>query len=288
MHGTNHNSVTFTESPTESIPDNNHLIGFEQTLSNDRSLPLGVILHLYDENTSNVITLEVGSVIGTEREDIQWLGGSFHAMKWRADDLLRKVQVGFNSCHCLFGIDTLTTPIQLGEESTVSFTSVSFIGDGIFHTSADSCLTPTLLVVGGNDLISFDNYLEGTIYSVDPDLVGVDQTITVTSLPGTATATIPDDEADITFAFSPSCKYSPITSSQSYPDFSVPIDGSFEFDLNADAYTHEYKSAWDAVGYPDGCTISFNIEGETDLATITGTTVTVDAPDDSSYGVHNF
>ena len=84
-----------TESPEVTIPNGKMLVSWEQSLSSDRTTLMGITLTLDD---ASILTL---GTIGPEKEDIQYLGGPLHGVKWTYNDVITSVQLGFNSCNCV-------------------------------------------------------------------------------------------------------------------------------------------------------------------------------------------
>ena len=91
-----------------------------------------------------------------------------------------------------------------------------------------------------------------------------------------ATPTFGNADVDVSFKFAPACEFSPITSTQQYPPFTVTSGQTLDFVLNAASYTYTYKDEWAAKGYSDGCTIGFRLSGYiAPWASVTGETVTI-------------
>ena len=84
------------DAPEVTIPASRTLISWEQSLSSDRTTLMGITLTLDDAST-----LTLGT-IGPEKEDVQYLGGPIHGIKWTYNDVITSITLGFNSCYCAF------------------------------------------------------------------------------------------------------------------------------------------------------------------------------------------
>ena len=83
LAGNNIASVSSTDSVT--IPAGNYLVSWEQSLSSDNQVLMGITLTL-----DNGSTLELGT-IGPNKQAIQNLGGPIHGVKWTYTDVLTSV-----------------------------------------------------------------------------------------------------------------------------------------------------------------------------------------------------
>ena len=138
-----------------------------------------------------------------------YIGGPFHGMKWRYDDTITHIQLGFNSCYCRITANPFTTPVTLGTSGgPVTFVSESSIADGVFDAAVDPCKSPVNRVSSGGSLFSLNSNGEGEFYSTDPSLVGVNQDATISSLAGTATTIAGESRVFLSFRFDPACAYS--------------------------------------------------------------------------------
>ena len=80
LSGSNLGSATSTDTVT--IPVGNYLVSWQQSLSSDSAVLMGITLTLDDGST-----LELGT-IGPNSEAVQYLGGPIHGIKWTYDEVI--------------------------------------------------------------------------------------------------------------------------------------------------------------------------------------------------------
>ena len=238
------------------------------------------------------ITLDTGTVlelgtIGPVKQDIQYLGGPIHGVKWTYNEVLTSVQLGYNSCYCDMIVTAPSSTIRLGVEEVVTITSESRLGN-IYDASMDACLSPTHEISGTSDVVTINSDSLPLIYSVDGSIVDDTQTVTIIQLTGSATTDYGALTEDISWSFTPGCVASSITSSLGSPEFLVTIDTVLEFDVSSSDFSYTYKDDWSDLGYADGCTISFSLEGSAaDFTTTDGTTVSIAPVSGTTTGSHD-
>ena len=100
-----------TASPTTatvSIPAGRQLVSWEQSLSSDSAVLMGITLTLDDGST-----LELG-VIGPVKDAAQNLGGPIHGVRWTFSEVITSVQLGYNSCYCDMTVTAPPATVALG------------------------------------------------------------------------------------------------------------------------------------------------------------------------------
>jgi len=76
----------------------------------DGGLYKGIIFKVRDVSGAEV-DRDLGSP-GTVRDPyVTYMGGPFHALYWRTNDVISYLNLGFNSCHCDFTAGAFTTPV---------------------------------------------------------------------------------------------------------------------------------------------------------------------------------
>ena len=123
----------------------------------------------------------------------------------------------------------------MGEQVNIDFTTESKLGNDVFLHTVEPCGKANSVVLDTQDATVTTSGMQATISTSDGNEVGVhdlDFSINIGSngLP---------KKTSVSVEITPACRYSPISSSQTYEPISVFASSANTLPIDLDKYTHE-------------------------------------------------